>query len=233
MGLFVNFLVFTNLYAATAEGNKPRFVSISKCPQTAKLLIFDMNINIRKIHYCSVKTEKTLKTKQKVKIVEISYGDPSDCPSGCIYKNYAALVEGDGAKGQFWQVPMKRGAYINPADFPKYKDKSRLKDFQCQVKNLEKITKATYGKKALSWGLFLELENPYICTWVKTVSTKYPVNYKHSFNKGYKMKGEWTGHVFYKSHPMSKQDSDVKTSYPNVKYKETQLEAVKWEEHHK
>lgn len=212
---------------AFAIGYKPKYIPISKCASSAKLLIMEMHIDINKIHSCSVKKEEALNYKEKVRVVELSYGDSDDCPAGCIYKKYTAIVEGDGQQGQFIQVP-ERTTSFNPSIFPEFTDRFRLKDFNCP-QSIGKFTRTTYGKNGKQWGLFFELKKPYVCTWIKTVSTKYPKDYRHSFNEGYKMKGEWTGHVFYKSHPMGGHNNNV-TYHPTIKFQESQLDFLKWEE---
>ncbi|MCB9026746.1 MAG: hypothetical protein H6625_10540 [Bdellovibrionaceae bacterium] len=225
--LFLSFY----LHGLDLNNNKPKYIPLDKCPSTAKLLILNMNINSKKIHSCNVRSEAALNQTDKIKVVELYYGPPSDCLAGCIYKNYASIIEGDGLKGQFVQVPMRSSIVLDPKVFPQYEELSSLKDFHCQINDLQKIVMALYVKKENTWGLYMELQEPYICTWVKTTSTKYPKDYKSSINEGYKMRGTWTGNIFYKAHPLSKNQSKV-THHPNIQFNETQLELIKWEEKH-
>lgn len=209
---------------------QPSFLGIEKCPLLAKELIVELKIDSNKIHSCSINSEDLFASKKKVEVVNIDYGDPDDCPAGCIYKNITAVVDvADGIR-RFYRVPFKKHT-LNLKDFPQFSAKSNRKDFLCEFQYIEEITKYTFGKKNGHWGLYMELKKPLVCTWVEVVSTIYPVDYTRSLNKGFKVRGEWTGLVFLKSTETNSNQESVSSTI-DVNLKEIQHQQIEWEEQH-
>ncbi|MBK7962623.1 MAG: hypothetical protein IPK04_16375 [Bdellovibrionales bacterium] len=193
--LFFILIALTNL---PTWADDPLFIPIGKCPSSAKELIAELKIDSRKIHSCAAKIEDLFASPKKVEIVDLVYGDPDDCIAGCIYRNFSAAIELLSGRKRFWQVPQKL-SILNLRDFPEYAAKSNRKDFSCEYKDNQDFARRTYGKQDGNWGLYLELKKPLVCTWIETVSTSYPHNYTRSLNKGFKIRGEWTGFIFLKS----------------------------------
>lgn len=72
-------------------GDSPKYVAFSSCPPDAQDVITANGIPKNKVHSC--KAESRYVESERVVLVWVLYGDPMDCPSGCIYKSFWGVVD--------------------------------------------------------------------------------------------------------------------------------------------
>jgi hypothetical protein len=180
--------------------DQPTFMDIAQCPLYATRLITNMRIDQTKIHNCTSSLESVYDSTDKIEVVNISYDDPENCATSCQYKNYSAVVEGVDTNARFTEVPPKDLTNLPPKDLPNYPTKSTRKDFICQSYNIDELIKKSYGKKFSDWGMYIELTNPFTCTWIEPITS----------TDGQKIKGIWTGLMFVRKQNVLEKISEIK-----------------------
>lgn len=78
-------------YITNTIGDAPEYVDVRECPADAELVIDKYNINTEQIENCDVETFDL--DGKAVSVVHIEYGIANDCPAGCFFSHYCAIVE--------------------------------------------------------------------------------------------------------------------------------------------
>ena len=70
--------------------NTPSYLPIDQCAGPARLVIDAQKIPKDRVHLCSV--EPIDMDNRTASFVQLSFGDPKDCPSGCFYSSFTGVV---------------------------------------------------------------------------------------------------------------------------------------------
>lgn len=70
-------------------GDTPSYIDPSSCSPAAMQVIRSKRLPLQLIHACR---DEPVSLDETGRLVTIAYGEPQDCPSGCIYEIYIGLV---------------------------------------------------------------------------------------------------------------------------------------------
>lgn len=155
-------------------GDRERYVSVSTCDQWAQYVIDKKNLPRQLIHSC-LSTQKSLNS-ETVYLVDIFYGPPDDCPSGCIYKRFTAVVKSD--KSLVEQLPSgPEGLALSVWTQPPLDTIRNYPGFSCPSQ-LENYINITLGRMGSKTGWNLNFKKPLVCSWEEFDNVKQIVNKK-------------------------------------------------------
>ena len=72
-------------------GNSPDYKNVFFCPSETRTIIDKYGINEKQIEGCQ--SESFELNGKDVKFIHLEYGKANDCPSGCFFSHYCAIVE--------------------------------------------------------------------------------------------------------------------------------------------
>jgi len=90
-GLWLFFLYLAFTAAANVFVNAPNYTNTMFCPPPTQMIIEKYGLNKDMIAYCSSKS--FMVEGKPVEFVHLKYGKANDCPAGCFYSTYCAIVE--------------------------------------------------------------------------------------------------------------------------------------------
>lgn len=106
-------------------GDSPNYKNISRCPTEAQTVINKYGIDKDRIESCQSKSFKL--DGKPASFIHIEYGVPNDCPSGCFFSHYCAIVEdGKDYPFAFFFTNEKENILKAPVDDSRSADKSVL-----------------------------------------------------------------------------------------------------------
>jgi len=112
-------------YLFSIIGNSPNYKSISRCLTEAQTVINKYGIDKDQVEGCQSKSFKL--DGKSVSFIHIEYGVPNDCPSGCFFSHYCAIVEdGKDYPFAFYFTNEKENILKVPVDDSRSADKSVL-----------------------------------------------------------------------------------------------------------
>ena len=157
-------------------GDDESYVDFSTCDQWAQNVINKKSLPQQLIHSC--KSSQKILDSEIVNLVDIFFGPPDDCPSGCIYKRFIGVVKLD--KSIIEQLPPGPEGILNSVWAQPPLDTARnYSGFECPSQ-LEDYIDVTLGKLETKYGWNLNFQNPLTCSWEEFDNVKQTVN-KRSF----------------------------------------------------
>ena len=75
----------------TTLGDSPDYKNIFFCPYETRAIIEKYNIDEKQIENCQSKSFEL--NEKNIKLIHLEYGGANDCPSGCFFSHYCAIVE--------------------------------------------------------------------------------------------------------------------------------------------
>lgn len=92
------------VYYFTGFSDSPNYKAFASCPKSSQEIIEKYDIDKNKIENCQSKAFQI--DSGSVDFVHLEYGDPGDCPMGCIFEHYCAIYE-NGIDYPFYSHPDK------------------------------------------------------------------------------------------------------------------------------
>jgi hypothetical protein len=155
-------------------GDQESYISFSTCDQWTQYVIDKKNLPRQLIHSC-LSNQKTLDS-ETVYLVDIFYGPPDDCPSGCIYKRFIAVVKLD--KSLIEQLPSgPEGLLLLVWAQPPLDTARNYAGFECPSQ-LEDYINITLERMESKYGWNLNFQKPLICSWEEFDNVKQTINKK-------------------------------------------------------
>ena len=72
-------------------GDSPNYKNVLFCPSEIRTIIDKYNVDKNKIENCQSKSFNL--NGKDIKFIHLEYGRANDCPSGCFFSHYCAVVE--------------------------------------------------------------------------------------------------------------------------------------------
>lgn len=154
-------------------GDNESYIGFSTCDQSTKFVINKKNLPNNLIHSCE-SSQKNLGT-ESVNVVDIFFGPPDDCPSGCIYKRFIGVLVLE--KSFFQELPSggPEGILNDIWGQPPLNAVRNYSGFDCSSE-LENYIDVTLGKEGNNYGWKLNFKKPLICSWEEFDNVKQVVN---------------------------------------------------------
>lgn len=154
-------------------GDEESYIDISTCDQWTQFVINKKNLPLQMIHSC--KSSKENLDSESVYLVDILYGPADDCPSGCIYKRFQAIVKLD--KSLIDQLPSgPEGLLLSIWGQPPLDTIRNYSGFGCASSELEDNIEITLGRMASNYGWNLNFYKPLTCSWDEFDNIKQIIN---------------------------------------------------------
>jgi len=166
-------VVPTDIDNARVE-NEESYVDFLTCDQWTQYVIETKNLPRKMIHSC--RSSQRAIGSEAVYLVDIFFGPPDDCPSGCIYKRFMSVVKPD--KSIIEQLPSGPEGILNEVwAQPPLNTARQYQGFECPSQ-LDNYIDVTLAKLDTKYGWNLNFKNPLVCSWEEFDNIKQIVNKK-------------------------------------------------------
>jgi len=119
----IGYVVYSSRFSMI--GDSHNYKNISKCPAEVQTVINKYGIDTDQVEGCQSKSFKL--DGKSTSFIHIEYGVPNDCPSGCFFSHYCAVVEdGKDYPFAFYFTNEKENILKLPVDDSRSVDKSVL-----------------------------------------------------------------------------------------------------------